>query len=71
MDLSKITSTPDAVNVIIEIGADADPVKYEFNKEFGLLQVDRFYLPQWSILAIMDLYQILVQAIVIPWMFWY
>ncbi|NSM56321.1 inorganic pyrophosphatase, partial [Wolbachia endosymbiont of Atemnus politus] len=42
MDLSKITSTSDAVNVIIEISASAEPVKYEFNKELGLLQVDRF-----------------------------
>ncbi|APR98335.1 inorganic diphosphatase [Wolbachia endosymbiont of Folsomia candida] len=42
MDLSKITSTPDAVNVVIEISANSEPVKYEFNKEFGLLQVDRF-----------------------------
>ncbi|MDN5247627.1 MAG: inorganic diphosphatase [Wolbachia endosymbiont of Tyrophagus putrescentiae] len=30
------------VNVIIEIGANADPIKYEFNKELELLQVDRF-----------------------------
>ncbi|WP_341807787.1 inorganic diphosphatase [Wolbachia endosymbiont (group E) of Neria commutata] len=42
MDLSKITATPDAVNVIIEISANSEPVKYEFNKELGLLQVDRF-----------------------------
>ncbi|QKX02130.1 inorganic diphosphatase [Wolbachia endosymbiont of Dirofilaria (Dirofilaria) immitis] len=42
MDLSKITVTSDIVNVIIEIGANAKPVKYEFNKEIGLLQVDRF-----------------------------
>ncbi|MDM8334866.1 inorganic diphosphatase [Wolbachia pipientis] len=42
MDLSKITSTPGAVNVIIEIGANAEPVKYEFDKELGLLRVDRF-----------------------------
>ncbi|MDG7055078.1 MAG: inorganic diphosphatase [Wolbachia endosymbiont of Menacanthus eurysternus] len=42
MDLSKITATADAVGVIIEIGANAEPIKYEFNKELGLLQVDRF-----------------------------
>ena len=42
MDLSKITAVSDAVSVIIEIGANAEPVKYEFNKELGLLQVDRF-----------------------------
>ncbi|MGL9718130.1 MAG: inorganic diphosphatase [Wolbachia sp.] len=42
MDLSKITATTNAVSVIIEIGANAEPIKYEFNKELGLLQVDRF-----------------------------
>ncbi|MDR2548224.1 MAG: inorganic diphosphatase [Rickettsiales bacterium] len=42
MDLSKITATADAMSVIIEIGANAEPIKYEFNKELGLLQVDRF-----------------------------
>ncbi|MGL9731516.1 MAG: inorganic diphosphatase [Wolbachia sp.] len=42
MDLSKITATVDAVSVIIEISANAKPIKYEFNKELGLLQVDRF-----------------------------
>lgn len=42
MDLSKITAGPNAVNAVIEISANAEPVKYEFNKELGLLQVDRF-----------------------------
>ncbi|QKX02772.1 inorganic diphosphatase [Wolbachia endosymbiont of Litomosoides sigmodontis] len=42
MDLSKLTIALDAVNVVIEISASAEPVKYEFDKEFGLLRVDRF-----------------------------
>lgn len=42
MDLSKVTTKPDEINVVIEISANAEPVKYEFNKELGLLQVDRF-----------------------------
>ncbi|WCR57721.1 inorganic diphosphatase [Wolbachia endosymbiont of Ctenocephalides felis wCfeJ] len=42
MDLSKITAKADFLSVIIEIGANAEPIKYEFNKELGLLQVDRF-----------------------------
>ncbi|MCA7010535.1 inorganic diphosphatase [Wolbachia endosymbiont of Tribolium confusum] len=42
MDLSKVTTKPDAISVVIEISANAEPVKYEFNKELGLLQVDRF-----------------------------
>ncbi len=31
-----------AIDVIIEISANSHPIKYEFNKEIGLLQVDRF-----------------------------
>ncbi|MGL9732643.1 MAG: inorganic diphosphatase [Wolbachia sp.] len=42
MDLSKITMIVDEVNVIIEISANSEPIKYEFNKELGLMQVDRF-----------------------------
>lgn len=42
MDLSKIKINSDEINVVIEISASAEPVKYEFNKELGLLQVDRF-----------------------------
>lgn len=33
---------PDEINVIIEIPAQADPVKYEVDKESGALFVDRF-----------------------------
>jgi inorganic pyrophosphatase len=33
---------PDDINVIIEIPANADPVKYEVDKETGALFVDRF-----------------------------
>jgi inorganic pyrophosphatase len=33
---------PEEVNVIIEIPAHADPVKYEVDKETGVLMVDRF-----------------------------
>ncbi len=33
---------PDEVNVIIEIPAHADPVKYEVDKESGAMFVDRF-----------------------------
>lgn len=39
MDLGKITSK---IDVIIEISSGSQPIKYEFNKELGLLQVDRF-----------------------------
>ena len=33
---------PEEVNVVIEIPANADPVKYEVDKETGALWVDRF-----------------------------
>jgi len=42
MDLRKITPASDTVSVIIEIGANGETIKYDFNKELGLLKVDRF-----------------------------
>ncbi|MCC2667356.1 MAG: ppa [Gammaproteobacteria bacterium] len=33
---------PDDVNVIIEISAHSDPIKYEVDKKSGMLMVDRF-----------------------------
>ncbi len=45
MDLSKLSmgaNPPEEINVIIEVPAGADPVKYEFDKESGALFVDRF-----------------------------
>ena len=45
MNLDRVTpgkNVPDEVNVIIEIPAHADPVKYEVDKETGALFVDRF-----------------------------
>lgn len=41
-DLPPAKSLPDDVNVIIEIPAQAGMVKYEINKDSGLLSVDRF-----------------------------
>ncbi|NND92788.1 MAG: inorganic diphosphatase [Granulosicoccus sp.] len=40
--LSPGSNVPDEVNVIIEIPANSDPVKYEVDKETGTLMVDRF-----------------------------
>ena len=45
MSLSAISAgknVPDEVNVIIEIPAHADPVKYEVDKDTGAMFVDRF-----------------------------
>ena len=45
MSLSKVTPgkfAPDTFNVIIEIPMNADPVKYEVDKESGAIFVDRF-----------------------------
>ncbi len=35
-------NAPDDINVIIEIPAESDPVKYEVHKDTGMLMVDRF-----------------------------
>lgn len=40
--LSSGADVPDDVNVIIEIPANSSPVKYEVDKDSGLLTVDRF-----------------------------
>jgi inorganic pyrophosphatase len=45
MSLFNVTAgidTPHDINVIIEIPAHSDPVKYEVHKETGALHVDRF-----------------------------
>lgn len=45
MDLSKLRAgknVPDEINVIIEIPAHSEPIKYEFDKASGALFVDRF-----------------------------
>jgi inorganic pyrophosphatase len=45
MSLNRVTSgrnVPDDFNVIIEIPMNADPVKYEVDKETGAVFVDRF-----------------------------
>ena len=45
MSLSKVPAgknAPDEINVIIEIPAHSDPVKYEVDKESGAIMVDRF-----------------------------
>lgn len=45
MNLEKISvgeKAPDYVNVVIEVPMNADPVKYELDKESGAIMVDRF-----------------------------
>lgn len=45
MNLDKISvgsNPPYEVNVIIEVSQGSSPIKYELNKEFGLIEVDRF-----------------------------
>ena len=47
MNLDKVTpgkNAPDEINVIIEIPANAEPVKYEVDKETGAMFVDRILL---------------------------
>ena len=42
MNVTAGKNVPEEFNVIIEIPADSDPVKYEVDKETGALFVDRF-----------------------------
>ena len=45
MNLDRVTygkDFPDEINVIVEIPAHSDPVKYELDKETGAMFVDRF-----------------------------
>ncbi|MDA7704988.1 inorganic diphosphatase [Rickettsiales bacterium] len=45
MNISKISygkDAPEVVNVVIEVPMNADPVKYEIDKDSGALFVDRF-----------------------------
>ena len=47
MNLDRVDAgrdVPDEFNVIIEIPMDANPIKYEVNKETGALFVDRFMM---------------------------
>tara|TARA_S200000501_G_scaffold239976_1_gene224843 strand:- start:1949 stop:2473 length:525 start_codon:yes stop_codon:yes gene_type:complete len=41
-DIPAGKNIPDEINVIIEIPANSDPVKYEVDKDTGALMVDRF-----------------------------
>ncbi len=45
MDITKIAvgnNPPEDVNVIIEVGIGGEPIKYELDKDAGILVVDRF-----------------------------
>ena len=41
-DIPAGKNIPDEINVIIEIPANSDPIKYEVDKDTGALMVDRF-----------------------------
>ncbi len=62
MALSKILAgdnAPDEINVIIEIPAHSDPVKYEVDKETGAIMVDRFMSTPMFYPALMVTYPVL------------
>ena len=42
MDVNPGKAVPEDINVVIEIPAYSDPVKYEIDKDTGALFVDRF-----------------------------
>ena len=61
MNLDRVSSgdnIPDEINVIIEIPAHSDPVKYEVDKDTGAMFVDRFmssamfYLPRFFVIRL-------------------
>ena len=41
-------SPPDDVNVIVEVPVGSQPIKYELDKDAGVLVVDRFGSPHFS-----------------------
>ena len=38
---------PEDVNVIVEVPVGSQPIKYELDKEAGVLVVDRSFIPPW------------------------
>ena len=45
MSINKLSAgdhSPEEINVIIEIPANSQPIKYEVNKDSGIMFVDRF-----------------------------
>lgn len=42
------SNPPETVNVVVEILLRSEPVKYEFNKNYGALVVDRFFSTMMS-----------------------
>ena len=73
MSLNKVPAgrdVPNDFNVIIEIPMNADPIKYEVDKESGAIFVDRFMGTAMHIHAttVMCLTPFLVT--VIQWTFW-
>jgi inorganic pyrophosphatase len=51
MNLDRVRSgseVPNQINVIVDISAHSDPVKYELDKETGAMFVDRFFLQHYK-----------------------
>jgi inorganic pyrophosphatase len=64
MSFSLVTpgdNLPDEINVIIEVPAHSDPVKYEVDHESGALMVDRF---------MSAVYPTLWPTMATPWTYW-
>ena len=71
MNLDRVGSgrdVPDDFNVIIEIPMNADPIKYEVDKETGAMFVDRFMSTSMHYPAIMAIFRIRCRKTEILWM---
>ena len=73
MALDKVTpgkNVPETFNVIIEIPMNADPVKYEVDKESGAIFVDRFMSTSMHYPTNYGLCPKPSAGMAIQWMFW-
>ena len=72
MNVDKISAgknAPENVNVIIEVPMNADPVKYEMDKDSGVILVDGLLLPRCITHAITAF--LILYLMVILVMFWW
>ena len=67
-DIDKKRISPEKFITYIEI-SKGSKMKYELDKETGLLRLDRYYIHQLTIQLIMDLFQELMHLMMIHWTF--
>lgn len=62
---------PDDLYVVIEIPANADPIKYEVDKDTGALFVDRFMTAPMFYQPTMVILTTPYRSTAIQWMYWF